>query len=183
MTTLPPTFELDHYGIHCRLVNEGDAEFITALRSDAKLGRFIHASDGDVQKQVEWIKEYKKREKKGLDYYFIFFFNDNPIGVIRVYDIDHIQSKGTIGSWLCIHGCPIEQVMATILIGREFLFGELGLLHDYFNVRKGNKKVQRMHDMFGAKVIEEDELNYYYVLERDDFEKHKIELLELLNLK
>lgn len=183
MTKLPSNFELDRYGLRCRLVNEDDAEFILKLRTDPILSRFIHTTENDVTKQVDWIREYKEREVEGKDYYFIFSYCNTPIGVIRVYAIDYDKGCGTIGSWLCAHQTSMEQVMATILIGREILFEELNLRYDYFDVRKKNKKVQRMHDMFGAKIINEDELNFYYVLNKEDFEKNKIEILDLLNIQ
>lgn len=180
---LPSDFQINKYGLRCRLVNEDDAEFIVKLRTDPILSRYIHPTENNIEKQKEWIREYKKRELDGKDYYFIFSYNDSPIGVIRIYAIDVDKGCGTVGSWLCAHQTPMEQVLATILIGREILFEELNLRYDYFDVRKKNKKVQRMHDMFGAKIINEDELNFYYVLNKEDFEKNKIEILDLLNIQ
>ena len=71
MILLPPDFTTTKYGVTVRLVTEDDAEFITRLRSDERLGRFIHASNGDVEAQKKWITEYKKRENEGIEYYFI----------------------------------------------------------------------------------------------------------------
>ena len=59
MIQLPNNFEITKYGVTARLVNEGDAEFITALRSNEKLGRFIHASNGDVDAQKNGFKNIK----------------------------------------------------------------------------------------------------------------------------
>ena len=88
MNKLPEKFELDRYGLHVRLVREGDAEFIVRLRTDELLGRYIHATANDVEKQREWIKEYQKREASGKEYYFIFETSaGNPLGVYRLYEI------------------------------------------------------------------------------------------------
>ncbi len=69
-TQLPSNFELEKYGLHVRLVREEDAEFILQLRTDPLLSRFLHATKNNLQKQKEWIRDYKLREAKGEDYYF-----------------------------------------------------------------------------------------------------------------
>jgi len=33
-------------------------------------------------------------------------------------------------------------------------------------VRKGNNKVIAFHKRFGAKIVNEDELNYYFIFEK-----------------
>ena len=48
MIKLSSDFNLDKYGLHVRLVNEDDAEFIVSLRTDPKLSRFIHDTGNDV---------------------------------------------------------------------------------------------------------------------------------------
>ena len=68
MIKLPSDFETDRYGLHVRLVREEDAEFIVKLRTDPKLGRYIHATDNNVEKQRKWIRDYKKRENDGIQY-------------------------------------------------------------------------------------------------------------------
>jgi hypothetical protein len=46
-----------------RLVEVADAEFIINLR--LKKGQFLSKTDTNIQKQVEWIMQYKKREERG----------------------------------------------------------------------------------------------------------------------
>ena len=56
------------YGLHYRLVNETDAEFIVGLRTDNKLKRFISSTERSIERQIEWTKEYKEKvteTKKG----------------------------------------------------------------------------------------------------------------------
>lgn len=145
MIKLPSNFELDRYGIHCRLVNEGDAEFIVALRSNDKLGRFIHASDGSVDKQIAWTREYKKREAAGLDYYFIFSKDNEDFGLCRIYNIDWTHLTYTSGSWVMKQGLPFDISMIPSVIIGYIANDLLGLLIDIYDVRKGNKQVLRFH--------------------------------------
>jgi len=142
---LPSNFELDRYGIHCRLVNEADAEFIVKLRSDPKLGRFLHASDGDLQKQIEWTREYKKREAEGLDYYFIFSKDGEDFGLCRIYNIDWTHLSYTSGSWVMKPGLPVDVAMIPSVIMGEIAHAVLGLLINIYDVRKINKQVLYFH--------------------------------------
>lgn len=178
MKTLPSNFELDRYGLHVRLVREEDAEFILRLRTDEKLARYLHATDDNVEKQVEWIKRYKVREAAGEDYYFIYDKDGQNIGVNRIYDINYDQEQVTAGSWIC----KAEGMMSiyTIIILRDIMFDIMGAKCDCFDVRKGNKKVQRLHEMCGAQKVSEDEQNYYYCLTSEDYKQNKEQILKLL---
>lgn len=175
-------FEIERYGLKVRLVHEEDAEFIVRLRTDERNARFIHATDASVEKQEEWIRKYKVREAKGEDYYFIFYAQEQPVGLIRIYDIDYVAKKATAGSWVCVPDLPMQIPISVLIICREILFDTLGMEKDCFDVRKGNKHVQRVHKMMGAEIVAEDDLNYYFELPREVFEEKKHEIINLLNI-
>lgn len=177
---LPSNFELNKYGLHVRFVNENDAEFIVKLRTNPKLCRFIHSTDDNVEKQKVWIRNYKLREKDGLDYYFIYFDKNIPIGLNRICCIE--ENSATGASQVCKINLPIELPIISVLINREIFFEILDIPLDIFDVRKGNIKVQKMHKLLGAKIIQEDDINFYYNLTKDDYLKHKPHFLKLLNL-
>lgn len=177
------TFKYSAYGIEVRLADLEDSEFILSLRTNDKLSRFIHSTDNDVEKQISWMKEYKKRENKGEDYYFVYSKNGVPFGVNRIYDISAEKNTGTGGSWLCKRGTDVEDSMATLVIMRDIMFDILNLDYDIFDVRKQNKKVQNIHIMLGAKNIGETELDFLYSLSKEDYKKNKDSFLKLLNIK
>ena len=164
MILLPKDFEITKYGVTARLVNIGDAEFITRLRSDNKLGRYIHASNGDVEEQRNWISEYKEREKQGLDYYFIFYKDENPYGLCRLYNIDWIHLSYTAGSWLCVPGTSVEEMMLTSYITGYIAHNILGLKINLYDVRKGNKQVLKYHrNILCAYQYAETESDYLFM--------------------
>ena len=68
----------------------------------------------------------------------------------------------------------------TIIILRDILFEIMGAEYDYFDMRKENKKVQRLHEMCGAVIESEDELNYFYRLSAEDYKKNKERILQLM---
>ena len=166
------------YGIQVRLVEESDAGFIVKLRTDPKLSRFIHAIDDNVEKQRDWIREYKKREAAGKDYYFLYAKDGAPFGVNRIYDIQ--SDRATEGSWVCQKGLPFELPVLINIIVYEILFEQLQI-DCYTDVRKQNKKVVKTTLMFGAEQISEDDLSYYYVLRKEKFYEKRDSILKLLN--
>ena len=103
---LDSDFTYEKYGLQLRFVNEDDAEFIIKLRTDPKLGKFIHSTSSDIEEQKKWIRAYKKREQAGTDYYFIFFKDGVPVGLNRLYWIK--EDSYTSGSWVFSPDAPFE---------------------------------------------------------------------------
>lgn len=180
MTRLPGDFSMERYGLKVRLVREEDAAFILELRTDARLGRFLHATDDDMEKQVAWIKDYKMREARGEEYYFIYFSGDAPIGVNRIYNIHPLYATG--GSWICKPGLPAKQVFATSIICREIIFDLLNIPENRIDVRKGNKQVLWYHRITGGEITHESELDYFLTITRESFAQKKENLLKMLGL-
>lgn len=166
MKKLPEKFELDRYGLHCRLVREDDAEFILNLRLTQ--GRFVHVTDADISKQIEWMRNYKKREREGVDFYFMFLLEGERMGVHRIYNVNWERLSFTGGSWFCKPGTPMQYVALTSYLTDEIAFDILGLKINLFDVRKGNKKVLRFHrDIACAIEYGETDLDYlFYVTDK-----------------
>jgi hypothetical protein len=151
MEKLPSDFTYDKYGIQARFVTENDAEFIIKLRTDPRLTRFIHDTDSDVQKQREWIRNYKVREAEGKEYYFVVSNNDIPAGLIRIY---HIHDKVfTVGSFIMDKGAPMHCALATTIMAKEIAFEILDMeLEDSFDgVHVDNKQVVKLSLSWGKK--------------------------------
>lgn len=187
---LPEGFKLDKYGLHVRLVNEDDAAFIVKLRTDERLGQFIHATSPDVEQQKAWIRNYKKREAEGLEYYFIFYKNGVPFAVNRLYHMEN-PTRFTSGSWIVLPGYPTEDVVATSLIPRIIAFEQLGREMEFGveGCHEDNKKVIKFNLMVGMHIkgqrIDEESGGLYYTFDmpKEDFYKAKAKLERMLNLQ
>lgn len=188
MKKLDKNFSMDKYGLHVRLVEEGDAAFIVKLRTDERVGKFIHATSPDVEKQKEWIRTYKEREAEGLEYYFIFFKNDEPFAVNRLYHMEN-PARFTSGSWIVEPGYSTEDVVATSLIPRIIAFEQLGREMEFGveGCHEDNKKVIKFNLMVGMHIkgtrTEESGLFYTFDMPKEDFYAKLPKLERLLNLK
>lgn len=170
---------LNKYNIKLRLVEETDADFIIKLRSDESKARFISKTDSDVNKQKLWIKEYKIREKNKQEFYFIAIDeNNNAFATYRVYNIK--EDTAEIGSFVSKpdYDIPINVIKVDVII-KSFVFSTLGFDQLNFEVRKNNKSVVNYHSKFKPTLVNEDELNYYYILEKELFNAGKLKFEKL----
>lgn len=166
--TLSPDFQGEQYGLKYRLVNEKDAEDIVRLRNSPHVGIFLHETSTDVEDQVDWIKEYKKREKEGRDYYFIFFKDNKPIALDRIYNINTIYA--TPGSWVIDPNySSFEIVLATLFIMGHIMFDVLEIELSVFEVVKQNKQVLKYHKLIGSHIFTESEKNYFFYRNKADY--------------
>ena len=171
--------------INFRLVEIEDAEFILNLRLEK--GEFLSATNPNLAEQENWIKSYKKREELKEEYYFIIE-NKNGLraGTIRLYDIDYKTKTFTFGSFIVdresesIHKLSAFEAINLIF---EFAFEKLSLNNCFFDCRKNNRKANDFYIRFGAKIIKEDDLDYFYKFSFDDYQIAKIKYKKFLTSK
>ena len=140
-----------------------------------------HPEKGFVQKEgvVDMIRVLRE---DSFDYYFIYSYQGFDFGVNRIYDIEP-EERGTGGSWICKRGIDAELSVSTLLIMRDIMFEILELKFDCFDVRRGNKHVQKIHEMMGAKKVGETDLDFLYQLSKDDYLNKRNDIINLLNIK
>lgn len=169
---LPEDFTLDRYGLHVRFVNEDDAGFILGLRTDSKLGQYISATNGDIEKQKEWTRQYKIRERQGLDYYFMFEKPlGNRLGVSRIYEIK--KETFQTGSWIFKKDAPFGSALLGDIICHELAYELFPDGVNFHDIKKDNFSVNKYADQFNPQFIFETELTRYYINRRENYLKYK----------
>lgn len=176
-----------HYtGTYCdlRLVEPSDAKIILEFRLNIKLNKFLSQTKSDLKAQESWIMKYKEREKNGTEYYFLVIDkNGIPCGTIRIYNIDYSENRFTIGSWIIRENSDPRISIESLLAAEKYAYCQLGLIYNYFDVRKGNKSVVRFHKNRGANLIGEDDLNYYFIFNKSSFEKYLDSISRIVGIK
>lgn len=162
--------------VNLREVEIDDAAFILSLRCDEKKARFLHKTENNLEKQIEYLKRYKTLDN---EWYFIIENKQHePLGTTRMYDVH--DNQFTSGSWLMKDGTLPEETLEGVLLGGHMSYEILGFEKDCFDVRKGNKKVIRFHKMRGAELIGESEIDYFFELTKDTFLRTKPALYAML---
>lgn len=151
-----------------RLASVDDAHFILGLRQDESRNRYISRIDADFEAQTRWLRDYKEREAKGEEYYFIIELADGTsAGTVRIYDYQ--GDSFSWGSWVIAPNTAPTVAIESALLVYEFAFGPLGFRRCHFQVRKGNDRVTAFHKRFGAEVVSEDELEYHFMYSREGY--------------
>ena len=156
-----------------RTVEVEDARFIFDMRQNEAKTKYLSKINGTIEDQKEWIREYKKRENENKEFYFVIGSKDNEkLGLVRMYDFKDIKDKKSFcwGSWIIKDDAPKTTAIESALQIYEFGFGKLNFDMSHFDVRKANDKVIAFHKRFGAKIVNEDELNYYFYFLKEDFD-------------
>ena len=155
--------------INMRTVTIEDAEFIYNMRQNQNKTKYLSKVTGTVESQKEWIKSYKQREEEKKEFYFVIESKDKEkLGLVRMYDFQ--DESFCWGSWLIKEDAPKSTAIESALQIYEFGFYNLGFEKSHFDVRKGNDKVISFHQRFGAKIVDEDELDYFFNFEKSDYE-------------
>ena len=155
--------------LNLRTVAIEDAEFIYNMRQNQNKTKYLSKVTGTVESQKEWIKNYKQREENKKEFYFVIESKDKEkLGLVRMYDFQ--DESFCWGSWLIKEDAPKTTAIESALQIYEFGFYNLGFEKSHFDVRKENDKVIAFHQRFGAKIIDEDKLNYFFNFEKSDYE-------------
>ena len=162
--------------VNLREVEISDAAFILALRCDEKKSRFLNNTDNNLEKQIDYLKRYKSLDNEW--YFIIENKKHEPLGTSRIYNVH--DDKYTGGSWLMKDGSLPEETIEGAVLARDMAFNKLGFKIDCFDVRKANKRVVRFHKTSGAKIVGENDVDYFFEMTKDVWNKNKATLLNLL---
>ncbi len=171
MKKLPDNFFIEKYGLKVRLVNENDADFIVSLRSDPNKTKYMVTLNHEIESQIRWMKEYKKREKEGLDYYFIYSsLNNKPIGVNRLSHINCREKTAVTASWITIGGLIYEPFLMQLILNEiAFNLLEINILKGQIHIK--NNKLIRFFELFDAKFEDNGTDFYHTITLKNDFQK------------
>jgi len=153
-----------------------DAAFILSLRTDEEKARHLSAVSGALQDQQTWLERYAASNDQA---YFVIHHDGAPIGTVRLYDPQ--GESFCWGSWILQSGCPGHAAMESALMVYAYAVDHLGFCRSHFDVRKGNERVWRFHERFGAQRIAETELDYLYQIGSESISASRARYQRFLN--
>lgn len=169
-------------GIKMRLIEKTDSEFVLKLRTDERLRQFISFTSPNIEDQINWINQYKKREAAGKELYYLYEdSNQTPWGTIRLYNFEN--ERFTIGSWVCFPGNHDHIAVKAWLLAVELGFEKLNFKECMVDVRKKNIYVLYYLKLFKPTLIKADDLDYYFIFDKESFTNNRDKVNQLMNLK
>jgi len=141
-----------------------DAEFILSLRTDAKKSKYLMKTSTEVRRQIDWLEEYASKTDQA---YFIIEDKDGfPLGTVRIYDAK--EDSFCWGSWILKDNVPKSTAIESALMVYSYAVDYLGFKKAHLDIRKGNAKVLRFHETFGAVRVGETDMDYLYEIGHDE---------------
>lgn len=137
-----------------------DAALILNLRTDANKSRYLSAVSGALAEQQAWLERYAQADDQA---YFVIELQGETLGTVRLYDAQ--ADSFCWGSWEVKDGSPGHAAMESALMVYAYAIYHLGSKAAHFDVRKGNERVWRFHERFGARRTAETALDYFYQLD------------------
>lgn len=164
---------LPGFAFRLRPISDADASFVSELRGNTQLNRYIHASSQNRNDQLAWFACYYERPG---DYYFVIerLGSNSAEGVISVYDIDHKTACGEWGRWILRPGSLAAVESAWLIYRCAFEKLELGRV--LCRTVAENAPVVSFHDSCG--ITSRSLLHGYFDLggERLDAVEHQVDL-------
>jgi GT2 family glycosyltransferase/RimJ/RimL family protein N-acetyltransferase len=155
--------------IYMRPVVMADAAEIVRLRSaDRCFGRLTPTSP-DVALQEAWLEKYFMRFQQGQEIYFAscMISNDAVVGFVRLQDVT--EDSVRFGSWVSDVHAPAAASVELVLLFYHLVFLVFGKSKIYLEVQHGNHSSLKFHPKLGAKVIETNEKEYRFQMDRTAF--------------
>ena len=169
--------------VRLRSVEERDADITFRMRSDPEKSRFIHATTGTVEDQLEYIK--RQREKKGDYLFLIEDLEGNPIGVKGLYNF--VPEKREVESGRFIGFGSQIQNMEALLLSYIFAFDVLNVDKISMAALENNSLMlgiqKKLGVVFTYKDIPEgmDNYNLHSYLTREAFSTSRPKIQRLID--
>lgn len=155
------------YSIGVREVKISDASYILKLRLDDSYSKYISKVSDKVSAQENYIKAYLDNNAHVRDSFYFILTNATTgrrCGTVRIYNFNNDVFEW--GSWILDSNKTRYSAIETAILIYEFAFNTLGFKKSEFEVNKNNEKVVSYHKKSGAKIIGEDDINYYFCVEK-----------------
>jgi RimJ/RimL family protein N-acetyltransferase len=134
-----------------------DALFILGLRLDQKKGRYLSSTSPDVAQQRAWLERYAADDTQ------IYFIIENlAVGTVRLYD--QRGDSFCWGSWIKSDQAPASFAIESALMIYHYAL-HLGFGSAHFEVRRENTGVIAFHERFGARVVDENDVELFFELD------------------
>lgn len=136
---------------------------------DPEKNQYISNTDSDLAKQEEWLRHYTNKSNEA--YFIIENKEGGSVGTVRMYDAK--ADSFCWGSWIIKQSTPFFIALESAMMIYDYAFCTLKFKQSHFDVRKDNKKVIEFHLRTGAKLVDSDEQNLYFVITPKDLLKFK----------
>lgn len=172
---------ISNYGVTLKRLTEDKIELVRNWRNDPKISQYMEYK-GHItpEMQANWFKKIDNEN----NHYFIIEYEGKDVGLINIRDVDFVEQEGEGGIFIYDDALLNSTIsFQSVLALLDFGFQDLKLKRMTAQILKDNKRAIQYNKALGFKIEpnQEEIYNQLYVLNREDFEKKKKNILKLLN--
>ena len=135
------------------------------LRTNPSYNMHLSEVRGTVEDQRRWIENYKAREAKGTElYYIIERLDGTRCGTVRLYDI--MENEFTWGSWILDHNKPQKAALESAVLSFGIGFGQLQRQVALIDVRTDNERALKFYRRLGMQEVDHDDQDTYFTYDQ-----------------
>ena len=169
---------------HLYHVNINDADYILKLRTEEREDNHLMLTQNSIEKQKEYLTNYKKRFELQEEIYFkVFDVAKNQFkGFVRLTEIQSKTSFGWESAVLEKSSSPnlfIDLMLMIFNIGFDYLDRDVC---GPWKVKKGFKKMMKIHEIIGMTEILNENEDFYELIVRKNKYKEKANYFKRKNL-
>ena len=155
--------------VSLREVTIEDAEFILSLRTSEKGRKFLHQTDPDVSKQVDYIKRYLARNDEW--YFIVEDERGESIGCLGIYDVT--DQSATTGRWIMKDTKDPRLAIECKLLICDYVYYTLGIPNVHGDTMETNTSILNLYKLFGYEEIGRRDGIVYFNMSQASYEKKK----------
>jgi RimJ/RimL family protein N-acetyltransferase len=160
---------LSSKNIELRLLDESTLEILRKWRNSSDVTQFMEYQEIiSEEAQKHWFENLSKE----INYYFIIYTNNNPIGMIHLGDLNKSLRTAESGMFIAekdYRGTGLAFSASLLLL--EFAFKELGLKELFAKVKNDNIQAQDYNKLLGFQEKRKLTNDFsQWSLEKDNYE-------------
>ena len=150
-----PNLTLEGYGVTLRRLSHDRIEMVRNWRNDPKISQYMLTHDYITpEMQENWFRKISNAE---TCFYFIIEYEDKPIGLICIRDVDYKKKTGEPGQYIYEDEYLNSDVgMRASLCFSEFIWDILKLESMYIYVLDDNKRAIDFNLLIGYERLNEN---------------------------
>ena len=163
-----------------RLIQPEDAAYVHSLRSNPAYNTHLSTVTGTVDNQRTWIENYKSREAKGQEFYYVIERKDGTrCGLVRLYDIE--AESFTWGSWILDKNKTRKAALESAILSFGVGFDALGVQLANVDVRITNEHAAAFYRRLGMVETHRTDKDIFFIYTRDQFDTGRTHHLKQLS--
>ena len=163
-----------------RLITPDDAAYVHGIRTNPSYNSHLSQVSGTIMDQREWIINYKAKEAKGEEFYYVIERKDGKrCELVRIYDIE--AESFTWGSWILDKNKTRKAALESAVLSFGIGFDTLEKNSALVDVRVANEHAATFYRRLGMVETRRTDQDIFFRYTREQFKTEQTHHLKQLS--